>query len=166
MQCIANLCWVSAGCAIDRFSRDASLMRAVGRILLSGDARIEIDDFKWLVATDAFDLADDETCQAIYDVWFINCHKCIRRLHRHLLVYLWQLCVGNVTGLFQHYIDSWPTKGALYWSSWGGRQPGWMASYVPHYSGGIQLKWSHRKSFIKVIVAPDWKLSIGAAILL
>ena len=59
-----------------RFARDASVLRSAGDVLLK-TGKVEADGAdeahgavlrRWLVATDAFDLSDDETRQAIYDV--------------------------------------------------------------------------------------------------
>lgn len=50
-----------------RFARDAATCKAVGAVLLPPASRGPTRLSRWLVARDAFDLADATTAQAIYD---------------------------------------------------------------------------------------------------
>mmetsp|Transcript_40382 Transcript_40382/g.114321 ORF Transcript_40382/g.114321 Transcript_40382/m.114321 type:complete len:462 (-) Transcript_40382:1655-3040(-) len=54
------------------FARDASLLQSAGEVLLDHSSALKLEEVKWLVATDAFDLSDDETRQAIYDAMSID----------------------------------------------------------------------------------------------
>ena len=51
-----------------RFAREPSLLQQAGDVLLNKSSAVKLEEVKWLVSTDAFDLSDDETRQAIYDV--------------------------------------------------------------------------------------------------
>jgi amidase len=53
-------------CTAGWFARDASLLRRVGGVLLDPATRRPAQLRRLLVATDAFALADEPTCQALY----------------------------------------------------------------------------------------------------
>mmetsp|Transcript_21304 Transcript_21304/g.54631 ORF Transcript_21304/g.54631 Transcript_21304/m.54631 type:complete len:460 (+) Transcript_21304:139-1518(+) len=54
------------------FARDAATLKATGQVLLAGSPSTPLPSPRWLVATDAFDLSDDATRQAIYDAMSVD----------------------------------------------------------------------------------------------
>ena len=52
--------------AFFRFARDAAVLRAVGSVLLDPASSSRVPLTRWLVATDAFDLAEGPTSAALY----------------------------------------------------------------------------------------------------
>jgi len=54
------------------FARDAATLKATGQVLLAGSRSTPLPSPRWLVATDAFDLSDDATRQAIYDAMSVD----------------------------------------------------------------------------------------------
>ncbi|EIE22650.1 amidase [Coccomyxa subellipsoidea C-169] len=54
------------------FARNAELLRRAGDVLLDPATRSDVQFKRWLVAKDAFDLADDATSEAIFRVGLID----------------------------------------------------------------------------------------------
>ena len=54
------------------FARNAELLRRAGDVLLDPATRSDVQLKRWLVAKDAFDLADDATSEAIFRVGLID----------------------------------------------------------------------------------------------
>ena len=66
------VCYKAVGGAGGWFARDAGVLRRVGDVLLTGQASAsrggKFSFQRWLVAEDAFDLADADTTKAIFEV--------------------------------------------------------------------------------------------------
>ena len=54
------------------FARDASVLRSVGSVLLDQSTRSTGTLKRWLVGTDAFDLAETDSKQALYQVHILS----------------------------------------------------------------------------------------------
>ena len=74
--------WVYAG---GYFAKNAALLGRVGSVLLEPSSRLDTRLTRWLVAKDAFDIAEKPVSQAIYQVWPFYCSL---KLHAHKYIYV------------------------------------------------------------------------------
>mmetsp|Transcript_39155 Transcript_39155/g.92738 ORF Transcript_39155/g.92738 Transcript_39155/m.92738 type:complete len:344 (-) Transcript_39155:430-1461(-) len=118
------------------FARNATVLRLAGQALLGPQpGAAKLDRCRWIVATDAFDLADDETRQAVYDAL-----SCEFAAVASVLGSPSERCVASKGdgGSLESWLDVFRTIQS--WEAWQ-NHGAWIEAEQPSFGPGIRERF-------------------------
>ncbi|EFJ51249.1 hypothetical protein VOLCADRAFT_116484 [Volvox carteri f. nagariensis] len=118
------------------FARDPAVLRAVGAVLLDPSSRGSSRLGRWLVAKDAFALADPPTGKAIYDTLSAQFPKVVQLLGQPLEVEVAAPLSGEGLGTFVDWMGVF--RGFEVWQE----HAAWVSAHNPEFGPGIKERFA------------------------
>ncbi|GIL82498.1 hypothetical protein Vretimale_11935 [Volvox reticuliferus] len=121
------------------FARDPAILRTVGSVLLDPASRGPLQLSRWLVARDAFALADPPTGKAIYDVMSANFTKVVELLGNPTEIEVASPLAQEGLGAFVDWMGVFRVcQGFEVWHEHGA----WVTAHNPEFGPGIKERFT------------------------